>query len=385
MKPKKAYLNSFIRLLGVKCFLLCFLLLGFNYLGFGQKEKFKFLHKKDTVSNKAGFFLFPLLYYTPDTRIAAGLVGVYYFNTGKTDSFQKTRLSYAKLLGDYTQNKQLDFWTSWNVFTNQEKYLFKGEFRYRNFPDKYYGIGNTSNILNLEKYAYDLFKFKLLAMRQVVPKFFVGLDYQYENEFNFKHQVGGELEKGTVTGYKGGIGSALGLIATHDTRDNVVNAYSGHILEFSSYFNSSYLGGNFNYVNLNFELGKYWELKKNNVLALNVIMNSNFGTVPFLDMAKVGGDGMIRGYASNRFKDNHFIGAQIEYRFPLWWRFGMVVFSGVGDVYRTPSDIKLNTLKYTVGAGIRFAVNTKERLNVRFDYGFGRKSNAFYIMLTEAF
>lgn len=385
MKQKKGYLNSFIKLLKVKCFLLCFLLFGFNYLGFGQQEKFKFLHKKDTVSNKTGFFLFPLLYYTPDTRIAAGLVGVYYFNTGKTDSFQKTRLSYAKLLGDYTQNKQLDFWTSWNVFTNQEKFLFKGEFRYRNFPDKYYGIGNTSNILNLEKYAYDLFKFKLLAMRQVVPKFFVGLDYQYENEFNFKHQVGGELEKGTITGYKGGIGSALGLIATHDTRDNVVNAYSGHIIEFSSYFNSSYLGGNFNYVNLNFELGKYWELKKNNVLALNVIMNSNFGTVPFLDMAKVGGDGMIRGYASNRFKDNHFIGAQIEYRFPLWWRFGMVVFSGVGDVYRTPSDIKLNTLKYTVGAGIRFAVNTKERLNVRFDYGFGRKSNAFYIMLTEAF
>ncbi len=384
MIPKKGYLNSF-RLSGVKCFLLCFLMFGFNYLGFGQQEKLKFLHKKDTVSKKAGFFLFPLLYYTPDTRIAAGLVGVYYFNTGKSDSLQKTRLSYAKLLGDYTQNKQLDFWTSWNIFTNQEKYLFKGEFRYRNFPDKYYGIGNSSSILNLEKYAYDLFKFKILAMLQVAPKFFVGLDYQYENEFNFRHQVGGELEKSTIIGYKGGIGSALGFVATLDTRDNVVNAYSGHILEFSSYINTSYLGGNFNYVNLNFEFGKYWELKKNNVLAVNVIMNSNFGSVPFLDMAKVGGDGMIRGYASNRFRDNHFIGAQVEYRFPLWWRFGMVVFTGVGDVYHTPSDIKLNTLKYTVGAGIRFAINSKERLNVRFDYGFGRKSNAFYIMLTEAF
>jgi hypothetical protein len=63
----------------------------------------------------------------------------------------------------------------------------------------------------------------------------------------------------------------------------------------------------------------------------------------------------------------------------------MVVFTGVGDVYHTPSDIKLNTLKYTTGAGIRLAINTKERLNFRFDYGFGRKSNAFYIMLTEAF
>lgn len=385
MNPKKWYINCF-RLAVIKCLLLYFFIFGFNYIGFSQKEKkIKFLDKKDTVSKKAGFFLFPLLYYTPDTRIAAGLAGVYYFNTGRSDLLQKTRLSYTKLLCDYTQNKQLDFWTSWNIFTNQEKYLFKGEFRYRNFPDKFYGIGNSSNILNLEKYTYDLFKFKLLAMKQVAPKFFVGLDYQYENQFNFSHQVGGELETGSLTGYKGGIGSALGLVATHDTRDNVVNAYSGHILEFSSYLNSSYLGGSFNYVNLNFKFGKYWELKKNNILAVNVIMNSNFGKVPFLAMANVGGDDMIRGYASNRYRDNHFLGAQIEYRFPLWWRFGMVVFTGVGDVYHTPSDIKLNTLKYTTGAGIRLAINTKERLNFRFDYGFGRKSNAFYIMLTEAF
>jgi hypothetical protein len=384
MKPTKVFFDRFL-LSGVKFFLFCFLLFGFNNSGFGQQKKLQFLHKKDTVAKKEGFFLFPLLYYTPDTRIAAGLVGVYYFNTGKSDSLQKTRLSYTKLLGDYTQNKQLDFWTSWNVFTNEEKYLFKGEFRYRNFPDKFYGIGNSSNELNLEKYAYDLFKFKLLAMRQVARKLFVGIDYQYENEYNFILQTGGELEKGTITGYRGGVGSALGFVTTYDTRDNVVNAYSGHILEFSSYFNTRYLGGSFNYVNLNFEFGKYWEVRKNNVFAVNVIMNSNFGNVPFLDMAKVGGDGMIRGYASNRFRDHHFIGAQVEYRFPLWWRFGMVVFTGVGDVFNTPLDIKINTLKYTVGAGIRFAINSKERLNVRFDYGFGRKSNAFYIMLTEAF
>ena len=142
MNPKKWNINCF-RLVVIKCFLLYFFIFGFNYFGFGQKEKkFKFLDKKDTVSKKAGFFLFPLLYYTPDTRIAAGLAGVYYFNTGRSDSLQKTRLSYTKLLCDYTQNKQLDFWTSWNIFTNQEKYLLKGEFRYRNFPDKYYGIVN---------------------------------------------------------------------------------------------------------------------------------------------------------------------------------------------------------------------------------------------------
>ena len=44
-----------------------------------------------------------------------------------------------------------------------------------------------------------------------------------------------------------------------------------------------------------------------------------------------------------------------------------------------------NNLKYSLGAGIRFAINKKERLNVRVDFGLGRKNNAFYIGLTEAF
>lgn len=361
--------------------LYCLLSLSVN----AQKRKLQFL-KKDTVSKSEGFFLFPLLYYTPDTRFAAGLVGVYYFNTGdKKDSTDHTRLSYTKLLGDYTQNKQLDFWSSWNIFTKNEKYLFKGELRFRNFPDKFYGIGNQSKESDVEFYSHDFFKFKVLAMKQVYNKLFLGFDYQFESEYNFILDPNGELAKGNIVGYKGGIGSAIGAVLTYDTRDNVVNAYSGMLLEGSSYFNSSILGSTFDFVNVNFEFSKYWEIKKNHVVAINTVLNSNFGPTPFIDMAKVGGDGILRGYASNRFRDLHFAGSQIEYRFPLFWRFGMVLFSGVGDVFRTPTDISLNSLKYSFGAGLRFAINPKERLNVRFDYGFGRKSNAFYIMLTEAF
>src|SRR5690606_38397206 len=88
--------------------------------------------KDDTTSTKKeGFFVIPLLYYTPDTRFAAGAMGVYYFHTGSNDSmaFNPTRLSYVKLLADYTQNKQLDIWSSWNIFTNEERFLFKGELR----------------------------------------------------------------------------------------------------------------------------------------------------------------------------------------------------------------------------------------------------------------
>ncbi|MDX1653427.1 MAG: BamA/TamA family outer membrane protein [Brumimicrobium sp.] len=349
-------------------------------------EKFKFW-KEDTVKQKDGIFIFPLLYYTPDTRFAAGIVGVYYFNTGKIQDSEgpETRLSYVKLLGDYTQNRQLDLWSSWNIFTNQEKYLFKGEIRYRNFPDRFYGIGNNTPASQEEFYSYDLFNLKLLGMKQVYRNLFVGLDYQLTREYNFELEEGGILETQDIIGARGGLGSAIGTVLTYDTRDNVVNAYSGMLFEASTYFYDDFLGSDFSFVNINLTYNKYWQIKKDHIIGFNSVVKLNYGGVPFLDMSKAGSSEILRGYAENRFRDHHFAGFQVEYRFPVWWRFGMVVFSGLGDVFRYPSDLQLNTLKYSFGAGIRFSVNPKERLNVRFDYGFGRNNNAFYIMLTEAF
>jgi outer membrane translocation and assembly module TamA len=129
----------------------------------------------------------------------------------------------------------------------------------------------------------------------------------------------------------------------------------------------------------------YFNLGQNRILAFNTVGNFNTQGVPFIEMAKVGNDDILRGYARNRFRDLNFVATQAELRFPLWRRFGGVVFTGVGDVFQTPKDLRLDLLKYTYGTGLRFAINSKERLNVRFDYGWGRGEQSFYITLTEAF
>jgi hypothetical protein len=46
----------------------------------------------------------------------------------------------------------------------------------------------------------------------------------------------------------------------------------------------------------------------------------------------------------------------------------------------------LNDFKYSFGGGIRFAVDTKEKLNIRVDYGIGQgKNSGLYLQLGEAF
>jgi outer membrane protein assembly factor BamA len=354
----------------------------------GQNKKmFGFSSLDDTVSSdKQGLFFLPLLYYTPDTRWAFGGAGVYYFKVPPKYDYEKlTRISYVQFLADYTQNKQIDVWSVWNIFTRNENYLFKGELRYRDFPDRFYGIGNNTNIENEELYAYNLISIKNLALKKIKPSLFVGLDYHFEYEYGFKYTAGGILEQGVINGYRGGRGSALGLVSIFDDRDNAINAQSGKLMEISTYFYSPILGSTFSFYTINGLYQHYWPIKKNHTLALQSRVRLNYGDVPFLDMSTAGGDDMLRGYPKNRFRDHHFMGTQLEYRYPLFWRLGMVSFVGVGDVFNSLNDVKASTLKYSIGSGIRFVVNPAERLNIRFDYAIGKEGGYFYFSVAEAF
>lgn len=351
------------------------------------KKLFGFHQLNDTLDNeRSGIFVLPLLYYTPDTRWAAGAAGVYYFKIPARSKEEKdTRVSNVQFLSDYTQNKQLDVWGQWNIFTHNENYLFKGEVRYRNFPDRFYGIGNNTSKHNEEKYTYSLFSFKTLALKKIAPVVFAGIDYHFEKEYGFTYTPDGALQTGTITGHNGGIQSALGLVGIYDSRDNVINTYKGELLEISSYFYKRFLGSTFDFTYLNLLYQKFWSIKRKHVLALQAKGRFGYGNVPFLDMSNVGNDDLLRGYPKNRFRDNHFVGTQVEYRFPLFWRFGMVAFGGVGEVFNSSADVNFNNLKYSVGAGLRFVVNPAERLNIRLDYGYGREGGHFYFVVAEAF
>ena len=77
---------------------------------------------------------------------------------------------------------------------------------------------------------------------------------------------------------------------------------------------------------------------------------------------------------------------QVEYRRPLFWRFGMTVFAGVGDVAYNPDDFNLSAFKYIAGVGGRLSLIPDKQLNARLDIGVGRGGQTgIYIGVSEAF
>ena len=341
----------------------------------------------DTIaSHKNGLFFTPVLYYSPDTRWGFGGAGVYAFHMkDKEDTLDFTRTSYVQFLADYTMNNQTDVWAYWSVFTRKERYYLKGEMRFRNFPDRFYGIGNASSKENEEFYSYNLLSFKSLFLKKVYQKFFVGFDYHFSKEYGFQLQEGGMLAAGNITGYKGGIGSAFGGVAVYDTRDNVLNTFSGATGELASYFYTPAFGSTFSFADINGQYAKFWQVRPKHILAWQTRARFTLGDTPFLDLSMVGNEDMLRGYPRNRFRDNHFVGTQLEYRFPLFWRLGMTTFAGAGDVFSSPQDLSWKNMKYSVGMGLRLLVNAAERVNIRLDYGYGREGGYFYFGIAEAF
>ena len=337
-----------------------------------------------------GLIPIPVIYYTPDTRLGVGaaVIGFLRLKSRYNDTY--TRLSTGRILVDYTLNKQTDQQMEWNVFTREEKYLLRGELRHRVYTDRFYGIGNNTPETDEGKYKYSLVGAKLAVLKKLSRHTFLGVDYQLTNYYDLRlDSISGDreslLQTQHIAGYQGGLNSGVGLIFLFDTRDNTAYASSGMLLEASAYRFGKPFGGDFNYKNFNLIFSKFFELRPGRVLASNTAINLNNGAVPLMRRSAAGGDRILRGYARNRFLDNNFAGTQLEYRFPLYRRLGMAAFAGIGDVFDKPADVNFSTLKYSLGTGLRYALNQEQKLNLRFDLGYGSEGANFYIVIGEAF
>ena len=346
-------------------------------ISFAQTDTTKPQKKKQTI-------IFPVIARSIETSWSFGVAASSTFHLSKTDT--ATRTSNLQLLTLYSLKKQFIAALIGSQYTKNESYIFNEAITYSSFPDKFWGLGKYTAENAEESYNFNQYYINLHVLKNLGHHFFVGSLLEVQNLMKIDYTKGGLFDAQNVAGRNPYFIAGVGVSLTYDNRSNAFSPDKGIFAQV--YFNhfDKYLGSDYIYSNIVVDARKYFALRKK-VLAFQGYYTGNFGDeIPIRSIATLGGSNRMRGYYEGRYRDKQLIVVQSEARLPIYKRFGAVVFGGVGDIGKSIDDFSLSDLKYSYGAGLRFAINKTEKLNIRVDYGFaGNGSSGLYFQLGEAF
>ena len=327
----------------------------------------------------------PLIALSTETNWVFGIGGAYIFKTSKKDPNLRTSTMPSLFL--YTLNDQILIGLGANIFLPRERYIIRFENTFSRFPDKFWGIGNSAPEGAVETYTFTQFYVNPQVSRKVRKNLFAGIGFELQDVFKIRYDSGGNFAKDKVLGiYNRTSYHVLGysLLLTYDSRIHAYSPNKGAMfrLKYSNF--GQVLGSDYQFQSVDVDFRRFIELRPNRILAVQALGQFAFGDVPYRNLAVLGGSMMMRGYYGGRYRDKMFIGAQAEYRFPIYRRFGGVAFVSAGQVGGSLSEFNSSQFHYAGGGGIRFAVLRREKLNLRFDVAYGNSVN-YYVVLAESF
>lgn len=319
-------------------------------------------------------------HYSSDTKLGLGLVAAGVYSTNRADTL--TPFSNISLFSDVTTTGFYMLGLRGNNIFSREKWRIDYVLYFFSFPSAFWGIGfdngnnddNSSSFLRLQAQIKADFMFK------VTDKLFIGPSASYEfsqgKDFSDK---GLELIAGApkITRY-----SSLGALISYDSRDFIPNAYRGFFAKLIQRGYSDFDGKPFFSTNLT--LDYYQKAWKGAVFAFDFYGELQYGKVPWTMKSKLGGSYRMRGYYEGRYRDDNSASLQMEYRQKIYNRHGIAAWAGCGTVWG--KDCKFSWKHILPNYGIGYRWEFKHRMNVRLDYGFGKKGqSSFLFSINEAF
>ncbi|WP_158278653.1 BamA/TamA family outer membrane protein [Rhodohalobacter mucosus] len=329
----------------------------------------------------------PALGSTPETGFMFGAVVVPQFKL--SGSGPETRSSSLFFSGIYTTKNQVLLSLLSDIILPDEKWVFTGNYFTNYFPNSYWGIGPATGDNDEMNILFTQVHIKQTALKKVRRGLFTGPFIRWSKVFNLSFQSidGRDIPAPNDPGAEGSVSTGVGWMIRRDLRDSNMTPTRNHFVEFSSLVNPSLFGSTNPYTSFLFDARKYIQIGRNerSVLAFQGLFRSAAGNPSFLDMSELGGAVIGRGYYGGRYRDLNAAQIQSELRKKVMGRLGVTVFGALGEVWHRYEDIKLSSVKWSAGAGIRFNVNKDDPTNIRIDYGIGRGTSGLYIQLGEAF
>ena len=347
--------------------------------GFFQKIKDYLSLDNDTVASNPKRFSISFLggpSYANDSRFSLGVAGVAQYRLNGCDTIQPSN---ATITGNITTAGFWKLGVEGTMFFPEESKRFNYDMEVEYAPRDFWGIGyergNSDRHTKLHQHSY---KVKGEFLFRLAEDFYVGpmLQWDYASSGAIEDEELLDGQDHVVRNY------GFGITMQYDSRDLMTNAYSGVYVYLNQIFRPKFLWNRYAYSTTNLEACYYHRAWRGAVIAGQVTALFNLGNPSWAMMALMGNSENMRGYYKGRYRDKHMTTAQVEVRQYIWRRFGAVVWGGAGSVFHDSDSCRHWLPNYGVGLRWEF----RRRVNVRLDYGFGKKGQSgFMFNINEAF
>ena len=326
-----------------------------------------------------GWYLFPGVFYTPETRI--GVAGVAGLHFGAAPGLPT---SSAELLVYGTQNRQVSAKLAALLFTGPAS-VVDGRLEASRFPASWFGVGQGAPGAAEETYTNRFVDLAVSPQRRLGAALRVGPRLHLRREVLVDREPGSALAASGAPGSGDWGAAGAGLEVVWDGRDDLFQPRSGSLVDvWYVHYPAALAAGTGAFGRGSVDARAFFGLLPRHVLGLQGRVEVAHGDAPVTILPNVGGNDTFRGYVDGRYRDRLGWSAQAEWRFPVVWRLRGAVFAGAGYVARNPAELWSAAPRLAAGAGLRFRL-TSTGASVRVDGAYGRDGAQLYFLTLEAF
>lgn len=256
---------------------------------------------------------------------------------------------------------------------------------FSSLPSAFWGIGYTNCDINpASSMVRRRVTFNARYLYPVAENLYIGgsADFNFTRATNYSASFlnPAYLPAGERTYYSA---TGVGVNIEYDSRDYVTEASKGIYVSVSEKIYPKGVGNCPNTMwSTTFTVDWYQQLWKGGTLAADLYGELRSAGTPWFLLSRLGGSYRMRGYYEGRYIDRNMITLQVELRQRIWRRIGCVVWGGAGNVFGREAFSWGHTLP-NYGVGLRWQF--KHRVNIRVDYGFGRRTSGLVLNINEAF
>ena len=330
-----------------------------------------------------GWGMQPIVGYDDESSWTIGANTVFYRNPDPTNPEQE--LDELNLVTTYSLND------AYNVNVGMLKNLDVGDrsveanIGYERSPQEFHGIGEDAVDSTLARYASTNIAFRVGVPVKVFDHLYASPQYDIllQDVDHVESDEGAAIAP--PPGVARSLSSGIGMTLTYKTTNPGLYKRRGFVLSVSSTRYATWLGSTSTFEAASASGRLYVPVTTESVLAFQLRLETASGDVPLAFLPTLGGHRLLRGFGSSRHIGRHCLAGQTEYRFPLWKRLGATVFAGAGEV-ANGLDRFDGHMKMAGGVGLRFAVQKKQKINIRFDFTVSSDDDTRkYIKIKEAF